>query len=247
MLNATCCVTLGYLIIDSTPLGNLQALSKDPDAKEYHMFHMLIAVGFALYVVNGTGGLVAAIGLLSELDTVIINQRQFLSFLCRKRCDSRATWQLLLLVGDSMHAVVTTCVRVLPFLFLVFGCWRDVANAVSTGELDLPADAMVSILPFAPRMVIVVAQVATLHAAAAYNALLGVEMVRLLFKRWTLYWCPMKRKISRPSMRAPHDRSVAAAHDQGTNKHIPQHTKPVPKPKTRRRNQPTRQGRGHKS
>lgn len=45
MLNATCCVTLGYLIIDSAPLGNLQALSKDPDAKEYHMFHMLIAVG----------------------------------------------------------------------------------------------------------------------------------------------------------------------------------------------------------
>ena len=126
-------------------------------------------------------------------------------------------------------------------------CWRDVANAVSTGELGLPTDAMVSILPFAPRMVIVVAQVATLHAAAAYNAMLGVEMVRLLFKRWTLYWCPMKRKISRPSMRTPHDRSVAAAHDQGTNKHIPQHTKPVPKPKTRRRNQPTRQGRGHKS
>ena len=61
-----------------------------------------------MYVVNGTGGLVAAIGLLSELDTVIINQRQFLSFLCRKRCDSRATWQLLLLVVLMLIDLVQT-------------------------------------------------------------------------------------------------------------------------------------------
>ena len=45
LLDVMCCVTLGYLVVDSLPLLLPGMLSHDPDSTEYHGFHMLIAVG----------------------------------------------------------------------------------------------------------------------------------------------------------------------------------------------------------
>ena len=71
---------------------------------------------------NGTGGLVAAVGLFSELDTVLINQRQALTWLLRSGACGwfmRLPWRAMLLVLDTVHWLVAAAVRPVAFLMLV--------------------------------------------------------------------------------------------------------------------------------